>query len=173
MEAYFRIGVITSAHGIRGGVKVFPVTEDPERFRKLDKVLYSLPGQDGIQGSFEVKRVAFQKQMVLLEFEGITDRNTAETLKGRQLWVSREEALPLGEREYYLADVMGMRVVTDDGEELGTVTDILETGSNEVFQVEKEQGKSLLIPSIPDCVVDMDFEQNLLTVHLLPGLREI
>ena len=173
MEAYFRIGVITSAHGIRGGVKVFPVTEDPERFRKLDKVLYSLPGQDGIQGSFEVKRVAFQKQLVLLEFEGITDRNTAETLKGRQLWVSREEALPLGEREYYLADVMGMRVVTDDGEELGTVTDILETGSNEVFQVEKEQGKSLLIPSIPDCVVDMDFEQNLLTVHLLPGLREI
>ena len=173
MEAYFRIGVITSAHGIRGGVKVFPVTEDPERFRKLDKVLYSLPGQDGIQGSFEVKRVAFQKQMVLLEFEGITDRNTAETLKGRQLWVSREEALPLGEREYYLADVMGMRVVTDDGEELGTVTDILETGSNEVFQVEKEQGKSLLIPSIPDCVVDMDFEQNLLAVHLLPGLREI
>ena len=173
MEAYFRIGVITSAHGIRGGVKVFPVTEDPERFRKLDKVLFSLPGQDGIQGSFEVKRVAFQKQMVLLEFEGITDRNTAETLKGRQLWVSREEALPLGEREYYLADVMGMRVVTDDGEELGTVTDILETGSNEVFQVEKEQGKSLLIPSIPDCVVDMDFEQNLLTVHLLPGLREI
>ena len=173
MEAYFRIGVITSAHGIRGGVKVFPVTEDPERFRKLDKVLYSLPGQDGIQGSFEVKRVAFQKQMVLLEFEGITDRNTAETLKGRQLWVSREEALPLGEREYYLADVMGMRVVTDDGEELGTVTDILETGSNEVFQVEKEQGKSLLIPSIPDCVVDMDFEQNLLTVHLLTGLREI
>ena len=169
MEAYFRIGVITSAHGIRGGVKVFPVTEDPERFRKLDKVLYSLPGQDGIQGSFEVKRVAFQKQMVLLEFEGIT----AETLKGRQLWVSREEALPLGEREYYLADVMGMRVVTDDGEELGTVTDILETGSNEVFQVEKEQGKPLLIPSIPDCVVDMDFEQNLLTVHLLPGLREI
>ena len=63
--------------------------------------------------------------------------------------------------------------MTDDGEELGTVTDILETGSNEVFQVEKEQGKPLLIPSIPDCVVDMDFEQNLLTVHLLPGLREI
>lgn len=173
MEAYFRIGVITSAHGIRGGVKVFPVTEDPERFRKLDKVLYSLPGQDGIQGSYKVKRVAFQKQMVLLEFEGITDRNAAETLKGRQLWVSREEALPLGEREYYLADAMGMRVVTDEGEELGTVTDILETGSNEVFQVEKEQKKTLLIPSIPDCVVDMDFEQNLLTVHLLPGLREI
>ena len=173
MEAYFRIGVITSAHGIRGGVKVFPVTEDPERFRKLDKVLYSLPGQDQIQGSYEVKRVAFQKQMVLLEFEGVTDRNTAETLKGRQLWVSREEALPLGEREYYLADVMGMRVVTDKGEDLGIVTDILETGSNEVFQVEKEQGKQILIPSIPECVVEMDFEQNLLTVHLLPGLREI
>ncbi len=173
MEAYFRIGVITSAHGIRGGVKVFPVTEDPERFRKLDEVLYSLPGQDRIEGSYKVRRVAFQKQLVLLEFEGVCDRNTAETLKGRQLWVSREDALPLGEREYYLADVMGMKVVSDTGEELGRVTDILETGSNEVFQVEQEARKPLLIPSIPDCVVNMDFEQNLLTVHLLPGLRDL
>lgn len=173
MERYFRIGVITSAHGIRGGVKVFPVTENPGRFKELNEVLYSKPNSDTIVGSYKLRRVAFQNNMVLVEFEGVNDRNLAETLKGQQLWVSRENALPLGENEYYLADVMGMLVVTEEGEELGTVTDILQTGSNEVFQVEKAGARTLLIPSIPDCVLDMDLENKKLTVHLLPGLREL
>lgn len=173
MEQYFRVGVITSAHGIRGGVKVFPVTDDPGRFKDIKEVLYSKPNSDVIVGSYKLRRVAFQNNMVLLEFDGVNDRNQAELLKNQQLWVSRENALPLAENEYYMADVIGMKVVSDEGEELGTVTDIIETGSNDVFQVEMPGGKELLIPSIPDCVVDIDLEKDILTVHLLPGLRDL
>ena len=173
MEQYFRVGVITSAHGIRGGVKVFPVTEDPRRFLKIKEVLFSRPDPEEIVGSYKLRRVAFQNNMVLLEFEGVDDRNHAELLKNQQLWVRREDALPLAENEYYLADVMGMQVVSDEGEELGKVADILETGSNNVFQVEKAGEKPLLIPSIPECVLNIDLEAGTMLVHLLPGLREL
>ena len=173
MEQYFRVGVITSAHGIRGGVKVFPVTEDPRRFLKIKEVLFSRPDSEEIVGSYKLRRVAFQNNMVLLEFEGVDNRNHAELLKNQQLWVRREDALPLAENEYYLADVMGMQVISDEGEELGKVADILETGSNNVFQVEKAGEKPLLIPPIPECILNIDLEAGTVLVHLLPGLREL
>lgn len=173
MEQYFRVGVITSAHGVRGGVKVYPVTEDPRRFQELKEVLHSAPESDVIEGTYRLRRVAFQNQMVLLEIEGIEDRNQAETLKGRQLWVSREQAIPLAENEYYMADVLGMEVLDENGGLLGRVTDILETGSNEVIQVEKPGARPLLIPSIPECVLKLDVAAKQMIVHLLPGLREL
>lgn len=173
MEQYFRIGVITSAHGIRGGVKVYPVTENPARFRDLQEVLFSQPQSDTVAGTYKLRRVAFQNPMVLLEFEGIDTRNQAELLKGQQLWVSRAQAIPLSENEYYLADVLGMEVRDENGELLGQVADILETGSNEVFQVEQPGMKPLLIPSIPECILTMDLQNKKMTVHLLPGLREL
>ena len=109
--------------------------------------------------------------MVLLEFEGINDRNTAETLKDRSLWVGRKDALPLEENEYYVADLIGMRIVSDEGEDLGIVEEMMETGSNYVMVAVKD-GEELLIPFIRDCLVGVDLEQDLITVHLLPGLRD-
>lgn len=171
MQQFFRVGIITAAHGIRGGVRVYPVTDDPSRFQRIKEVYYSLPGSDDIAGTYRLRRVAFQKNMVLLEFEGINDRNTAETLKDRSLWVGRKDALPLEENEYYIADLIGMRIVSDEGEDLGIVEEMMETGSNYVMVAVKD-GEELLIPFIRDCLVGVDLEQDLITVHLLPGLRD-
>ena len=99
--------------------------------------------------------------------------NAAEALKGAELYIPRVEGAKLNEGEYYIADIIGMEVVSDDGAHLGRVKDVMETGANDVYVVEREGGKELLIPAIKDCILDTDIDANVLTVHLLDGLMEL
>ena len=146
MEQFFQVGVITSTHGIRGEVKVFPTTSDPERFRKLKHVILA---SDKEQISLEIQGVRFSKQFVIVRFKGIDDINEVEPYKGRQLLVAREDAVKLEQDEYYIADLLGMDVVTDDGEK-GVLKDVIETGANEVYVVQFETSGEVLIPAIRD-----------------------
>lgn len=168
-EDLLQVGVITTCHGVRGEVKVFPTTDDPARFKKLKKVLLD----DGKQcREMEIMSVKFFKNLVILKFKGLDDRNAAEALKNARLLVTRSQAVRLKKDEYFIADLIGLKVVSEEGEELGTLTDVLQTGANDVYVVEKEQAKQLLIPAIKDCIRQVDLEEKIMTVHLLPGLRE-
>lgn len=166
MEQFLQVGVISSTHGVRGEVKVFPTTDDAERFTELKKVILDA-GREQIP--LEIQGVKFFKQFVILKFKGIDNINDIEKYKGRPLLVSREDAVDLEEDEYYIADLIGMAVVTDEGEK-GTLTDVIETGANEVYVVEFENLGEVLLPAIHECILDVDIEEMQMQVHLLPGL---
>lgn len=168
MEDKFRVGVIANTHGIRGEVKVFPTTDDPQRYRDLKKVLLDT-GREFI--TLEIASVRFHKNLVIVKFKGIDNINDIEKYKGKDLYVLREDAVPLEEGEYYIADIIGASVVTEDGKSFGTLKDVLETGANLVYVVE-HQGKEVLLPVIPDCVKEVNVEEQRITVEILKGLLE-
>ena len=169
MEDLLQVGVITSTHGIRGEVKVFPTTDDPNRFRKLKQVILDT-GKE--QLDMEIASVKFFKNQVIVKFKGIDDINDVEKYRKAGLYVTRENAVPLGENEYFIADLIGLKVISDDEEELGVIDDVLQTGANDVYIVKKEQTPDLLIPAIKDCIKNVNIEEGTIIVHLLPGLRE-
>ena len=167
MEQFLQVGVISSTHGIRGEVKVFPTTDDPNRFKKLKKVILETKKE---KLSLEVQGVKFFKQFVIVKFKGIDNINDIEMYKGRELWIPREEAQELGEDEYYVADLIGMEVLLENGEKFGVLRDVMETGANDVYIVDRVDGEEILLPAIHDCVLDVDVEKNTMTVHLMKGL---
>lgn len=168
MEDLFRVGVIANTHGIRGEVKVFPTTDDPKRYEWLKEVLLDT-GKEKLP--LEISRVRFFKNLVIVKFKGIDNINDIEKYKGSDLFVTRENAVPLEEDEYYIADIIGAAVYTEDGEEFGILKDVLETGANLVYVIGHE-GKDVLVPAIPDCLKDVDVEGKKIVVHILPGLMD-
>lgn len=168
MEDLLQIGVITTTHGVRGEVKVFPTTDDPMRFKKLKQVILDT-GKEQIE--LEVAGARFFKNLVILKFKGIDNINDVEQYRQKILYVTRENAVPLGENEYFIADLIGLKVVSDEGEELGDLSDVLQTGANDVYVVSKENTPDLLIPAIRDCIRQVDIESGTMQVHLLAGLR--
>lgn len=167
MEQLLRVGVISSTHGVRGEVKVYPTTDDVNRFKKLKKVILDT-GREYLD--LEIAGVKFFKNQVILKFKGIDNINDIEKYKGKDLLVNREDAVALEENENYVADLIDLKVVTDDGQVLGYLTEVMETGANDVYVVETEDGRELLLPAIRDCILDVDLDEEVMTVHILPGL---
>ena len=167
MEQLLRVGVISSTHGVRGEVKVYPTTDDVNRFKKLKKVVLDT-GREYMD--LEISTVKFFKNQVILKFKGIDNINDIEKYKGKDLLVHREDAVTLEENENYVADLIDLKVVTDEGQVLGYLTEVMETGANDVYVVETEDGKELLLPAIRECILDVDLDEEIMTVHILPGL---
>ncbi len=169
MENRLQVGAVASMHGLAGEVKVFPTTDDPKRFRKLKEVLLDT-GKELLP--LEVEHVKFFKQMVILKFRGYDRIEDVQCFKGKSLYVTRENAVELAENEYFIADLIGMTVELEDGSILGTLTDVIATGANDVYEVRRKDGKSVLIPAIRSCILAVDVEQSRMRVHLLEGLME-
>ena len=165
----FQIGVITSTHGIRGEVKVFPTTDDNNRFKKLKDCLIEYKGE-----LLPVKATGckFFKNMVILKFEDIDNINDVEKYKQCKLFVDREHAVSLEQDEYFMADLLGINVITQEGRNLGVLEDIIRTGANDVYVVVDETGKEWLIPAIKDCIVKVSLEEKEMIVHLMKGMEE-
>ena len=170
MEDMLRVGVISSTHGVRGEVKVFPTTDDPARFEDLETVFLDT-GREKLK--LEISGVKFFKNMVILKFKGYDNINDIEKYRGKDLWITRDQAVPLGEDENFVADLIGLSEVTDQGETLGVMKDVMFTGANDVYVVERENGKELLFPAIKDCILDVDLEEGVMTVHVLDGLLDL
>ena len=169
MEELLQVGVITTTHGVRGEVKVFPTTDDPARFKKLKKVILD----DGkSRREVEIRSVRFFKNMVILSFQGIDTMNDAEKLRQAKLFVTRENAVKLKKDEYFIADLIGLKVVTGDGESFGTLKDVLATGANDVYVVERPDTSEVLLPAIKECILNVDMEQGCISVHIMDGLLD-
>ncbi len=171
MEEYLKIGGIISTHALRGEVKVYPTTEDVRRYDDLDKVyVNSNSGKECLR----VERVRYFKNLVIVKFRDLDRIEDVERLVKKDLFVSREDAIPLGENEFFIGDVIDLKVVTDDGRELGYVKDVMETGANDVYiiSMKDDPQKELLLPVIPDVILNTSLEDGIITVHLLPGLEE-
>ena len=169
MEQFLRVGVISSTHGIRGEVKVYPTTDDPERFLDLDEVILDTGREHKI---LEIEGVKFFKNQVILKFKGYDNINDIEKYLKKDLLVDREHAVELGENENFSADLIDMEVVTDEGTVLGTLTDVIETGANDVYAVKTPEGKEILLPAIRDCILDVNVDEKRMTVHVMEGLLD-
>ena len=180
MEDLLQVGAIATTHGVRGEVKVFTMTDDVNRFKKLKKVFLDT-GKEYLE--LEILQVKFFKNMVILKFKGIDNINQIEKYKGKGLFIQRGQAVKCEKDEYYIADLIGMEVVTEEGELLGELKDVLQTGANDVYVVEisrespyagRTTGRNgeLLLPAIHECVRRVDMEEQKIQVHLMPGLVE-
>ena len=167
MEDMLQVGVITQTHGVRGEVKVFPTKDDVNRFKKLKQVILDT-GKETMP--LEIQSVKFFKQFVILKFKGIDNINDIEKYKRCSLYVTREHAVPLEEDEYFIADMIGMEVCTEDGNIFGTLKDVIETGANDVYVIESAEHGEVLVPAIKECIRSVDIEKGQMMIHLMDGL---
>ena len=176
MTEYFQVGVIVKAHGLKGEVNVFPTTEDPQRFKKLKKV-YLETGRDG-RMELHVEKVRFTNKFVIVKFKEFNDINEVERFRQKELIIPREDAIALEPGEYYLGDLEGMKIVDEDGKELGILKQVIQTGANDVYEMkrtdltESDEGVSdtVMIPGISECVKNIDIENKIMTIHVMNGL---
>lgn len=168
MQEYFEVGQIVNTFGVKGLLKVKPFTDEIERFEELKKVYICKKNE---MKEVEIEEVKYHKQMVLLKIKDIDDMTEAEKYKGLFLKIHRKDAKKLPKDTYFIADILGLPVYTEEGELLGKVDDIFPTGSNDVYVVKDEMGKQILLPSIPEVLKEIDLENEKIIVHLIEGLR--
>lgn len=169
MEDHFRIGVITRPHGVLGEMKVYPVTDDIKRFKGMKEILMGPPeGQKGDLSTVKVEGVRFQKNMVLLKLSGIESPEEARKLSQYQLYVKREDAIPLSDGEYYVSDLLGLSVLSEKGEKLGILKDVLKTAANDVYVVKGE--REILVPAVKEYVLSIDLPKGEMTVLFVEGM---
>ena len=161
------IGQIVNTFGIKGFVKVTPWVNDITRFEKLKKVYIKTKNEKKV---LEIEEVKYHKNMVLLKFKGIDTIEQAEILKNSYLEIERKDAIQLEEGTYFIADLLGAEVYSDEDVKLGIIENIYNTGSNDIYVVKNELGKSILLPGIPDVIKEVDIENKKIIVHLLKGL---
>lgn len=159
------IGQISKPHGVRGDVRVVLHTDTPERFSWLDEIYVGEKDPRLVP----VEYAKFHKNWVILKLEGYDDRNAVESLRGQLLQVKEDQAIPLEEDEYFLFQLIGLAMFDEEGDHLGELVQVIETGANNVFVVRGPHGE-ILIPDIAEVVRDIDFDRGQVTVRLLPGL---
>ena len=160
---FFTVGQITKPQGIKGEVKVRSFADDPGRFHDLNAVM--LGDEEGPQDTAEVKACRVQGESVYLRIAGINDRDQAEKLRGRYLWITRSQAVPLREDTYYLSDLIGCAVADETGRTYGTIAEVIQTGSNDVYVVRPDTGTDILIPAMKSIVSRVDIDNSLVTVR--------
>ena len=169
MEDYFKIGIITSSHGVRGEMKVFPTTDDTRRFKKCREVY--VEDKTGLI-MYEVESARVSPDKVLLKLKGIDTPEEAVKLRQRGIFVDREHAVKLSKDEYFIADLIGLEVRNEDGDRIGVIEEVLPTGANDVYQIAMDDGRELLLPAIKDCILEVNVEQGFMRVHVLDGLLD-
>mgnify|MGYP002515455934 FL=1 len=170
MTDRLKVGVVTSVHGIKGEVKVFPTTDDSRRFKKLKQV-YLDTGKEMLP--LEIEGVKFFKQMVIVKFKGYENPDDVMKFRQKELWIDRKDAVRLSKDEYFIADLIDMEVCDEEGKLIGTLKDVISTGANDVYAVETPEGKEVLFPAIKQCVLDVDTEARKMTVHVMEGLLDL
>lgn len=170
MENLLRVGVVTAPHGIHGEVKVYPTTDDMKRFKKLKSVILDTGKEQKV---LKIQQVKFFKNLVILKFSGLDKIEDVEGFRQKDLMITRDQAVELSEDEYFIADLIGLSVVTDEGEALGILEDVLQTGANDVYSVKTAEGKEILLPAIGDCILRVDLEKKEMLVHVMDGLLDL
>lgn len=167
MEEYFEIGQIVNTSGLKGVVKVKPFTDDIKKFSNFKTIYISIKKE---LKEFEIENVRFSKNMVFIKLKGIDTIEDAENYRNLYLKIKRDKDEILDEDSYYIVDLIGCTVFSEDEEFLGKVDDVFSTGSNDVYVVKSDDGKQILIPAIKDVIKKVDIQNKKITVHLMEGL---
>ncbi len=167
MEQLMEIGQIVNTYGIKGFLKVVPYTDDITRFEDLKSIYIEFKGT---LVAFDIEEVKYSKNLVLLKLKGIDDINIAEKYKNCYIKIDRSDAVKLPENSYFIVDLIGLTVYTDDNIELGNIVDVYSTGANDIYVVKNELGKQVLLPAIADVIQNVDIENKKMIVHLIEGL---
>ena len=167
MSELLQVGVITSPHGLQGEVKVFPITDNVQQFKKLKEIVLDT-GKEKL--TLEISGVKFFKKFVILKFKGIDDINDVEKYRQKELLIKREQAVQPKKDEYFIVDLIGVEVFTEDGEQFGVLKDVMQTGANDVYVISTTKHGEVLVPAIKDCILNVDIENKRLDIHLLDGL---
>ena len=175
MTELYQVGAITQTHGIRGEVKVFPMTDDVSRFKNMKELILDT-GKEQIV--LEVTSARPQKNLVILKFKGIDNINDVEKYKGCGLFVTKENRVKCKKDEYFIADLIGLRAIDEEGEAFGTISDVIQTVANDVYVITTKQGEEVMIPAIKDCILEVSVEEQdgqagYVRIHLLPGLLDL
>lgn len=166
MENLLQVGAITSTHGVRGEVKVYPTTDDPKRYSKLKEVILDTPDGEILH----IEGVKYFKNLVIVKFKEYNSLNEVECIKGKNIFVTRENAVKLKKDEYFVADLIGMKAMDESKGINGTLVDVMETGANDVYIIELEDGRELLLPAIRECILSVDNENCIIKINILDGL---
>lgn len=167
MTNYLEIGQIVNTFGIKGMVKVKPFTDDISRFDELKKIYIKTKNN---KEEYEIEQVKYHKNMVLIKLKGIETPEQANLLRDSYLIINREDAKPLEKDTYYIVDLIGLQVYTDEGKLLGILEDIFNTGSNDIYVVKDELGKQILLPAIKEVIKEVNIENKKIIIHLIKGL---
>ena len=167
MQEFFEIGQIVNTYGIKGFVKVVPFTDDVNRFEKLKSIYIEYNGKLIL---VTIEEVSYSKTNVLLKFKEFPDINMVERFKNCYLKIERKDAVKLPKNSYFIADLIGLEVYTEEGILLGKVDDIFKTGSNDVYVVKDEMGKQTLLPAIKEVIKKVDLENKKILVNFIKGL---
>ncbi len=167
MTDLIQVGVVSSTHGVRGEVKVYPTTDDVKRFGNLKEVIIEIDNQEKI---LHIESVKYFKQLAILKFKEYQSINDVEILKGKPLYVTRTQAVPLDENEYFIADLIGMKVIDEELGINGIITDVLKTGANDVYVIELSDKREVLVPAITDCILNVNMKERMMFIHILEGL---
>ena len=162
-----QIGAVIGTHGLKGEVKVYPTTQDPERFRRLEHVF--LTDRTG-EHELTVESVKFVGALVALKFSGLDSIEQVQNFRHAELFVDRKDAIPLKEGEYYIPDLIGLSVLDEKEQTVGKLTDVLKTAANDVYEVTKPDGTTVLLPAIPECILEVKPEEGVMHVFMMPGL---
>lgn len=167
MEKYLEIGQIVNTFGIKGQVKIVPFTDDITRFDELKEIYVEKKNELKL---FQIEQVNYKKNMVILKLKGIETVEEAEKLRNCYLKIDRKNAKKLPKDTYFIVDLLGLDVYTDEGKLLGKVDDIYNAGSSDIYVVKDELGKQILLPAIRDVLKEVDLENQKIIVHLIKGL---
>lgn len=167
MEQLMEIGQIVNTYGIKGFLKVVPYTDDITRFEDLKSIYVETKNS---LKTFIIEDVKYSKNLVLLKLNGIDDINAAEIYKNCYLKIERKDAVELPKDSYFIIDLIGITVFSDNNEELGNIVDVYSTGANDIYVVKNELGKQVLLPAISEVIKDVDIKNKKMIVHLIEGL---
>lgn len=161
-----KLGKIIGAVGLRGEVRVYPYTDYKEKFEEMPYVMTDR----GIH--YEIERVRYIKNTVIIKLKGVDDRNMSEALKEEYLYVFKKDAPPLELDSYYIHDLIGLRAENEDGKMLGHLSDVIQNSAQDIYEVETPEGKKILIPAVEEFIREIDLEKGKMRIKLIPGMME-
>ncbi|SHK12065.1 ribosome maturation factor RimM [Tepidibacter formicigenes] len=166
MVEYFKVGQIVNTQGLKGEMRVYPLTDYKERFEELDWVYIG----DDLETKYEIEKVRYKNNLAVLKIKGIDNVNEVEKLRNRYLKVPRENARKLEEDEYFIADLIGLKSFTLSGDYIGILEDVIQTGANDVYVIKNEEGKEFLIPAVKKFVPEINMEDKKIIIDPIEGM---
>ncbi|MBR7148854.1 MAG: 16S rRNA processing protein RimM [Firmicutes bacterium] len=161
-----KLGQIVTAVGIKGEVKVYPYTDIPERFEEIDSLMIE-------SKNAKINGVRYMKNMVILRLEGVDDRNAAEALRGKNLYIDRKDMWEMPEDTYLVKDLLGMTVMDPEGNRIGKLVDVIQNSAQDLYEIEREDGKKFLLPAVGEFVQTVNLNKRIMIVRLIEGLVEL